>query len=173
MSEIKPTRGAFFFDRDGVLNEDLGYVGEIERFRWIDGAREAIKLVNDRGLFVFVVTNQSGVAHGFFGEASVHGLHAHMCRELSDVGAHIDDMRFCPQHPDGVVAAYAQASSWRKPEPGMLLDLMEHWPVDRAQSHMIGDKPDDALAGERAGIAGHCLVPGERLDALVERLLGR
>lgn len=164
-------RPAFFLDRDGTLNEDLGYVHEIARFRWLDGAREAVKRLNAAGCLVFVVTNQSGIARGFFDEAGVDRLHAHMNAELAAFGAHIDDFRFCPFHPDGTVERFARASSWRKPEPGMLLDLMAHWPIDPARSHMIGDRPDDATAGRRAGIEGHVLPPGETLAALVERLL--
>src|SRR6202451_1592405 len=127
VSKSLPRRGALFLDRDGVLNEDVGFVGDIARFRWIEGTRAAIKTANDSGLFVFVVTNQSGVARGFFGEEAVHRIHAHMQAELHEIGAHIDDFRYCPYHPQGSLPAYARPSRWRKPEPGMILDLMAHW----------------------------------------------
>jgi D,D-heptose 1,7-bisphosphate phosphatase len=156
-------RRAVFFDRDGVLNVDHGYVGSISRFKWSAGAREAVKLVNERGWFAFVVTNQAGVAHGYYGETAVAALHGHMQRELIAMGAHIDDFRYCPYHPEAKVAAYARKSGWRKPAPGMILDLVKHWPIDLPGSFLIGDKDTDLAAASAAGIRG-CLFTAGRLD---------
>jgi D-glycero-D-manno-heptose 1,7-bisphosphate phosphatase len=162
-------RPAIFLDRDGVLNVDRGYVHRIEDFEWLPGAIEAIKTANERGWLVFVVTNQSGVARGLYGEEQVRRLHEHMQRELRRHGAHIDDFRYCPFHPEAAVAHYARASNWRKPEPGMILDLLEHWPIDRTRSVVIGDKEIDLDAACAAGLRG-VLVGGENLAELVERL---
>jgi D-glycero-D-manno-heptose 1,7-bisphosphate phosphatase len=159
-------RPALFLDRDGVLNVDTGHVGTVDRFEWIPGARQAIKAANDAGHFVFVVTNQAGVAKGHYTEADMHALHAHIQRELRAAGAHIDAFRHCPMHPDAVVPAYRGASDWRKPEPGMILDLLANWPVDVAGSMLVGDKPSDVEAGRRAGVASY-RFEGGRLDEFI------
>ena len=165
-------RPAVFLDRDGTLNADTGYVHRWEDFRWLPGAKAAIRRLREAGVYVFVVTNQSGVARGMFDEAAVTALHGRMRDDLRTTGADIDDIRYCPHYPDASIAAYRQVCACRKPAPGMILDLIAHWPVDVAESVMVGDKEVDAEAGRAAGIAAE-IVPGGELEGFVDRFLGR
>lgn len=164
------TRPAVFFDRDGVLNRDVGYAHRPDQIEWVEGAMDAVRLVNDAGYYAFVVTNQAGVARGFYGEGDVQALHQWMNGELQNAGAHIDRFEYCPSHPDGVVEGYIGADRRRKPQPGMLVDLIGAYPVDAERSFLIGDKPHDLAAASAAGIGGH-LFEGGDLGAFVRRLL--
>jgi D-glycero-D-manno-heptose 1,7-bisphosphate phosphatase len=167
-----PRQPAVFLDRDGTLNHDTGYVYRSADFRWLPGAMNAIRRLNHSGYYVFVVTNQSGVARGIYDEAAIHDLHGWMNEELRAAGARIDDIRHCPHHPQGSIAAYRTACSCRKPAAGMLLDLMNVWPVIREASIMIGDKESDAAAGKAAGIAS-AIVPAGGLEGFVVEWLSR
>lgn len=160
-------RPVVFFDRDGVLNHDEGYTYRINDFKWIFGAINAIKRCNDRGWFVIVVTNQSGIARGFYDESAVEDLHEWMQEELKTKGAHIDAFYYCPHHPEGVITEFSISCGCRKPEPGMLIKALSEWPIDISRSALIGDKQSDIDAASRVGIRG-MLYQGQDLLGLVD-----
>ena len=164
------SRPALFLDRDGVCNIDHGWVGTRDRFEWIPGAKAAIRLAHARGWHVFVVTNQSGVARGLYDEAAVQGLHRWMLDEALQSGGTIDDVRYCPFHPEAAMPAYRRSSSWRKPQPGMILDLLRAWELDPGRCALVGDQATDMAAAAAAGVAGH-LFPGGDLAEFVRPIL--
>lgn len=156
-------KGAVFLDRDGVLNRDKGYVHLWEDWEWIPGAKESIKAMNDAGYFVFVATNQSGVARGYYPEEEVLKLHSAVQEDLLKIGAHIDSFRYCPWLDNAPLPQYRKKSDWRKPGAGMLEDICKFWPVNINQSFMVGDKESDIAAGKAMGMSTF-LFSGSKLD---------
>ncbi|GLR93810.1 D-glycero-D-manno-heptose 1,7-bisphosphate phosphatase [Bradyrhizobium liaoningense] len=163
---------AAFLDRDGVINYDDGYIGTRDRIRWMPNVAKAIHRLNKCGYLVFIFTNQSGVARGLFTENDVNELHAWMLEQLMRAGARIDDIRFCPHHPQGTIPKYIEDHHWRKPAPGMLHDLAERWPVKHEGSFVIGDRASDIEAGQAFGLPGF-LFSGGDLDAFVADVIAQ
>jgi D-glycero-D-manno-heptose 1,7-bisphosphate phosphatase len=159
-------RPALFFDRDGVINADLGYVGSRERFQWVAGAREALREAAERGFHVFVVTNQSGIGRGLYDERALQALHAWMIGEIRRAGGTVDDWRFCPHHPEAALPAYRRVCACRKPAPGMIRDLMTRWGIAPERALLIGDQETDLAAARAAGIRG-IRFPGGDLAAFL------
>ena len=163
-------RRALFLDRDGVINVDHGWVGTRERFEFVSGALAAVRAASDAGWHVFVVTNQSGIARGLYTEEQFAALCGWMAGEVRAWGGTVDDLRFCPFHPDAALAAYRRVSNWRKPEPGMVLDLLQRWQLDPARCILVGDQPSDLAAAAAAGVPAR-LFPGGDLEAFVTPFL--
>ena len=141
---------AVFLDRDGTINLEKDYLYRIEDFDFVPGAPEAVRLLNEAGLFVVVVTNQSGVARGYYSEEDVKKLHHHIDGELASFNARVDAWLYCPHHPLGK-GSYADPCNCRKPLPGMLQEAAVSFGIDLAASVMIGDKCADVEAGIAAG----------------------
>lgn len=159
-------RPAAFLDRDGVINVDRGYVGDARHFELIDGAADAIAHLNRSGYLVFVVTNQSGIGRGYFKEEAYMRVTEHMRTLLAEAGAHIDDIRHCPYHPEADRAEYRIDHPWRKPSPGMINDILNCWEVDLESSFLIGDSERDLEAAAAAGIKGYHFSGGNLYEFL-------
>jgi D-glycero-D-manno-heptose 1,7-bisphosphate phosphatase len=147
-------RPAAFLDRDGVLNKDDGYTHRPSDLVWIDGAPNVIRILNNAGYYVIVVTNQSGVARGYFGEDAVRAFHARMQDLLLAAGAHIDAFYHCPHHPAGTREPFSVHCRCRKPGPGLLEQAAQDWPIDVGRSFLIGDKDSDLAAAATFGVRG-------------------
>ena len=156
---LKP---AAFLDRDGVINKEKGYLYKINDFEWIEGARESIKYLNDNGYYVFVVTNQSGIAKGLYSEKDVVLLHNYINNELKNINAHIDEFFFSPFHPENT-KEYLDLSHLRKPDTGMLDLAATKWSIDKSKSFLIGDKGTDIECAEKFLIRGHLFKNGNLL----------
>ena len=157
------SKPAIFFDRDGVLNVDVGYLYKIEDFQWIDGAIEAIKYFNDKDYYVFVITNQSGVARGYYREDDIHKLHQWMNEDLYKYSAHIDEFFYCPHHVKGIIKDYSFDCECRKPKIGMIKKALDKYDIIFKESLLIGDKDSDIECAENAGIKG-LKFNAEKLD---------
>lgn len=144
---------AIFLDRDGTINEEVGYLSSLAQLALYPQAGAAIQLINASGMKSIIVTNQSGVARGYFNAAFVAEVHEQIQEMLAQFPAHLDACYFCPHHPEGS-GIYRQACGCRKPEPGMLLKASHDLGIDLGQSYMIGDTRKDLQAARRAGVKG-------------------
>lgn len=154
---------AIFLDRDGTINIDKHYVYKIEDFIFIPGIKEAIKRWNNLGYLVIVITNQSGIARGYYKESDVSKLHNYIDKELKKVNAHIDAYYYCPHHKDGIVKKYAIDCNCRKPKTGMLEKAIKDYDIDVTKSFLFGDKDKDIDAGEKMHIKSF-MVNGNNFD---------
>ena len=160
-----------FLDRDGVINVDKGYTYKPEDLNFIDGIENGIKAANEAGYYVIVVTNQAGVARGYYTLKDTDAFHVEIQERLANKGAHVDAFYSCPYHKDGNIPEYTiDDHPDRKPNPGMLLKAFNDWSIDKENSFLIGDKDHDVTAAERAGIKG-ILFEGQNLEQLIKENL--
>lgn len=151
MDLMDNSNSAVFFDRDGTINEEINYLSSIEQFQFIDGAVEAIKLLNDTGLLAVVITNQAGVARGFYDEARVQEIHEFMEKQLQSSGARLNGIYYCPHHPTAGLGKYKIDCTCRKPKPGLLKQAATNLKIDLEKSFIVGDKLSDLQAGLAVG----------------------
>lgn len=145
-------RPAVFLDRDGVINRDTGYVHRPDQLEFLPGVGAAIRALNRAGYWVIVVTNQSGVARGFFGEEAVDTLHRYMSQQLARHAARVDQYYYCPFHPVHGQGQYRRQSSWRKPGIGMFEQALRDFSIEVGRSWMVGDAMTDMEFARKAGL---------------------
>jgi len=155
---------AAFLDRDGVINVDHGYVSRVEDFEFQEGIFELLEILQNMGFVLFVVTNQSGIARGYYSLEDFLNLSEYMLSELKNRGVEIKEIAYCPHHPD-----ITGECECRKPKPGMILDLASRYGIDLKSSILIGDKQSDIDAGKNAGLGKTYLVNQGILD-IIERI---
>lgn len=148
---VRTSRPGVLLDRDGTIIVDHGYVGTVDRVEFIDGAAEAIARFNRAGIPLAVVTNQAGVARGYYGLDDVSRVHRHISDHLAKSGGHIDLFVYCPYHPAGVVEAFARTSEDRKPRPGMAKAAEAALNLNLKASWVVGDRPEDVGLAEAIG----------------------
>jgi D,D-heptose 1,7-bisphosphate phosphatase len=157
---------AVFLDRDGTINEEVGYLDRAEKLRMIPAAFEAIRLINQSGMKAVVVSNQAGVAKGLFTESFVHEINNLIQNILLTKDARIDAFYFCPHHPTEGIEPYRKICNCRKPAAGLLHQAAADWDIDLAKSYLIGDRLRDIETAHRAGAKGVLVATGYGLDAL-------
>ncbi|KMK51959.1 D,D-heptose 1,7-bisphosphate phosphatase [[Actinobacillus] muris] len=148
---------AVFLDRDGTINLDHGYVHQIDDFQFIDGVIEALLALKKQGYLLVLVTNQSGIARGYFSEDQFLQLTEWMDWSLADRGVDLDGIYYCPHHPEGQ-GEFRQHCDCRKPQAGMFIQAIRDLNIDPSQSIMVGDKLEDMQAAQNAGVAYKMLV---------------
>lgn len=145
-------RKAIFLDRDGTVNVEKDYLHKIEDFEFEEGSLEAIRIFNDLGYEVIIVTNQSGIARGYYTEEDLIKLNEFMVKEVEEAGGKIIECYYCPHHPEKGLDSYKIDCQCRKPNPKMILDAIDKYGIDRKKSFMVGDKISDIEAGIKAGV---------------------
>lgn len=159
----------FFFDRDGVLNKDKGYVYLYKDFEWLSGSKKAIQFLNKKKSLVVVITNQSGIARGYYKIKDLRKLHNLINRDLQKINAKIDRFYFCPYHP--LFKSYKKYKNLRKPKPGMILKAIKDFKLKKSNCVFIGDKKSDLLAAKTANIKFYYKSKKKNLYQQVKHIL--
>lgn len=160
-----PTRkdqqeSAVFLDRDGTVNEQMGYINHISRFHLLPRAAEAIRLLNEQNIPVVIVSNQSGLARGYFPDSLLEEVHEKMKNQLAESGAHVDGIYVCPHHPEAVVEKYRTVCDCRKPKVGLLTRAARDLSVDLKRSYVVGDRWSDLKAAAKCEATGILVLTG-------------
>ena len=164
---VNDMQRAVFFDRDGTLNKEVHFLHKIEDFQWIEGAIAAVRFCNKNGYLAIVITNQSGVARGYYPETDIMKLYDWMNDDLKAHGAHLDGIYYCPHHPQGKISRYTMACKCRKPLPGMLFQAQREHDIDLKASYLIGDGERDIECAKAAGVHGIKYTGGSLYEALL------
>ena len=165
------SKPAIFLDRDGVINVDHGYVHDEDNFKFVDGIFDATKKLQEMGYLIVMVTNQSGIARGLFSEDRFLSLTQWVDWNFADNDVELDGIYYCPHHPEHGIGEYKIECDCRKPKPGMFFSASEFLDIDMANSVMVGDKAEDMMAAEAAGVGTKILVrTGKKITEQGEQL---
>lgn len=151
---------AVFLDRDGTVSEEVGYVNHLSRFKLFPWTAEAIKKLNEAQIKAILVTNQAGVARGYFTEDLIGEVHNKLVNDLAKTGAYLDAIYYCPHHPSAGQPPYRANCECRKPKPGLLYKAADEHNIDLSSSFMVGDKYTDVELGQRIGVKGVMVMTG-------------
>ena len=169
---MTPGRPAIFMDRDGTLSHEVGYVNHVSRFRLLPYAVDAVRMANHAGFLAVVVTNQAGVARGYFPETVIHEVHAVLRSALAAGGARLDGLYFCPHHPSVGEPPYRRDCDCRKPRPGLLRQAERELGIDLARSYVVGDRLGDLELAWAVGARGVLVKTGYGLGELTYHASG-
>jgi D-glycero-D-manno-heptose 1,7-bisphosphate phosphatase len=157
---------AVFIDRDGTINEQLGYINHLSRFVILPGVSEAVRLLNKNNWWAIIVSNQGGVARGYYPVALVEEIHAFLKSSLKEQGATIDGIFFCPHHPAGILPEYSSECDCRKPETGLIDRAREVFDIDMSSSYVVGDRHVDIELAYRLNLKGVLVKTGYGLGEI-------
>ena len=157
---------AVFLDRDGTINEQMGYINHLSRVIIFPGVAEAVRLLNANGFWVIVLTNQGGVARGYYPIELMHEIHAFLTKSLNNEGAIIDAIFYCPHHPAGILPEYSMECDCRKPKTGLVHQALEVFDIDMSRSYMVGDRYVDIELASRVEIDGVLVKTGYGLGEI-------
>ncbi|OUU26483.1 MAG: hypothetical protein CBB97_07860 [Candidatus Endolissoclinum sp. TMED37] len=156
---------ALFLDRDGVINHDYGHVHTWDKFDFIDGSLDALYALSNLKIKIIIVTNQAGIAKGYYTERLLHKLHKKLDIFFNEKNIFIEDYFYCPHHEEGIIPKYKICCNCRKPKSGMFFKARKKYKLDLSECIMIGDKISDIIAAQSAGIKKNFLVNNHANDA--------
>lgn len=171
MKKKRVLKPAVFFDRDGTLIHDVGYLNQVSQIRLFPQSIPALKHLREAGFYLFVVTNQSGAARGYFPVSMIHQVHRKLQGLLKIKGVRLDGFFYCPHYPKGKVKSLGKVCDCRKPKPGMIRQALRRYPIDLKHSYVVGDKLDDVLLAKNARLAGGLLVKTGNGKKSAEKLM--
>ena len=164
--EVGMKKPAVFLDRDGTINEQMGYINHLSRFVIFPDVVEAVRLLNTNDFWVIVITNQGGVARGYYPIELMHEIHAFLTKSLNNKGAIIDGIFYCPHHPAGIIPEYSMECDCRKPKTGLIHQALEAFDIDMSKSYMVGDRHVDIELAYRLEIDGVLVKTGYGLGEI-------